>query len=392
MPDNDTKAIITEAYPEVDRALSIPANINKWKRFMMDFVSKRQTQLYANAPAKQMYYGADDVTKWFECTGINKTKIKAGIKGTFYYPIGNYNPQYAKDESTVALLCMVRYFLLNHKDAELKSALLNISFSGKFYPSVFYKSFRYEPAEYIMEYVINSMLTNKFDLVKQGNVVGAVMSVSDTWAHAYDERFERFDDNDVSYLVQQLHNRLDSFVHNIAILYYEAYKNKDAYITYDSDDVSEDNYHLADNDSFKITNIVSNAIKEITGKAIDFVNCKRASNDMVKFNELKAIIDSLVATKENIPLIQEYLTLMVSLYFQDNKLKDIKDIAFITYSIRPTPNSKNKYILRKKELLDQILLSNAENFARRRNRAATEQSYYRAFNAYLALICQKANK
>ena len=33
-------------------------------------------------------------------------------------------------------------------------------------------------------------------------------------------------------------------MNNIASLYYEAYENKE-YITYDSDDLSEDNYHLA---------------------------------------------------------------------------------------------------------------------------------------------------
>ena len=83
---------------------------------------------------------------------------------------------------------------------------------------------------------------------------------------------------------------------------------------------------------------------------------------------------------------------MVALYFQDSKTKNINDISFISFSIKPVPNKHNKYVLRKKELIDLILINNAENFARRRSRAATESAYYRAFNAYMALIIQKANK
>ena len=90
--------------------------------------------------------------------------------------------------------------------------------------------------------------------------------------------------------------------------------------------------------------------------------------------------------------MREYITLLIALYFQNNTSKDVRDLSFISYSIKVTPNSKNKYVLRKKELLDLILLNNSEHFARRRSRAATESAYYRAINAYFALTIQKANK
>ena len=388
----DTTSIKDIAYPEVEAKLKAPGAINKYKQFMNKFVQKRQKELYDNAPKKQIYYSVDDVNNWFSATGVNKKVIKQAIKGTYYSAIGNFNPRYAKDESTIALLCMVRYFKKAKLDQEYNMALMNLSFSGKFYPSLFYKSFRIEPADYVMDYVVNNMLTNKFDLAKTGNVIGTVMSIANTWGTSYADRLESFTDEDVTYLVQQLHNRIGSFIINIATLFYDAYEHKDSYITYDSDDLSEDNYRLADNDSFKTERIVENTIKEITTKNIDYANCKRASNNMVKFDELKAIIDSLVSNNDNIPIIKEFCTLMVSLYFQEAKIKDVKDISFISFSIKPTPNSKNKYVLRKKELMDLILINNAENFARRRSRAATESAYYRAFNAYMALMIQKSNK
>ena len=387
----ETTGILRIAYPEVESKFSNSGNLNKYKRFMAEFISKRQKQLYANIPNQMILYSYDDINKWFAVSGVDKTVIKVAIKDTYYAKVPAFNPSYAKDESTIALLCMVRYFHLHKMEKELNLALLNMAFSGKFYPSIFYRSFKYEPADYVMDYVVNHMLSNKYDIIRYGNVIGAVKSSVEKWYGTYKDRFASFNDNDVCYLLQQLHNRIGSFIINIAELYYEAYENKDSYITYDSDNVSEDDYHLADNDSFKINRIVDNTMTELCSKNIDFINCRRAANSMVRFEELKSILDCLLGKNENLPLIREYVTLMVSTYFQQAKFKDVKDIAFISYSIKAQPNSRDKYILRKRELIDQILINNAEDFQRRRNRAATESSYYRAFNAYMALMIKKAN-
>ena len=390
----DTTSIKDMAYPEVESKLNNKSNVNKYKQFMSKFMHDKQSFFYDNIPRKQMSYSQEDVTRFYTATGIDKSIIKKAIKGTYYSSIGNFNPNYAKDDSTISLLCLVRYFLLNQKSykTEYELSLINISFSGKMYPSIFYGSFKYGVKEYVMDYVVNYMLSAKYDIVKYGNVLGAIRSIANTWIESYGDRFRSFTDEDCVYLIQQLHNRIGSFVHNIAELYYEAYENKDSYITYDSDDLSEDNFRLTDNDSFRISNITENTINEIVNKNVDYVNCKRASNDTVKFDELRNIIDTVTSNNDNIPILKEFVSLMVSLYFSQAKFKNINDISFISFSIKPTPNSKDKNVIRKKELMDIILINNSENFSRRRNRKATESAYYRAFNAYIALMIQKANK
>ena len=181
-------------------------------------------------------------------------------------------------------------------------------------------------------------------------------------------------------------------MYNIATIYYKAYQDKNIYIAYDTDDVSDDNYHIADNDAFKAQRALDNALSYMANKGIDYPSCKVSCNESIKFDELKSILENIFANKENEPLIKEYITIMISLYFRDSKAKDIRDISFISYSIKPTPNSKDKYVIKKKELLDKILVNNSENFTRRRSRLATESAYYRAINAYFSLITQKANK
>ena len=390
--NTDTTAILDIAYKEVEQKLSNSSNVNKYKQFVGKYVQKKQKELYSYMPSKQIYYSNEDVDNFFRATNIDKKIIKEAIKETYYYKVPNFNPSYAKDESTITLLCVVRYFLKNKMDKELDISEINIAFSGKMYASVFYKSFRFEPAEYVMDYVINNLLSNKYDIIRYGNVINAVKSVTSTWVQAYPDRFNNFSDEDCTYLIQQLRNRINSFMYNIATIYYKAYQDKNIYIAYDTDDVSDDNYHIADNDAFKAQRALDNALSYMANKGIDYPSCKVSCNESIKFDELKSILENIFANKENEPLIKEYITIMISLYFRDSKAKGIRDISFISYSIKPTPNSKDKYVIKKKELLDKILVNNSENFTRRRSRLATESAYYRAINAYFSLITQKANK
>ena len=386
----DTKAILDIAYPEVEK--HIKNNIPQYKKYISKFMNKRSKQLYSNMPCEQIYFTADDETEFYEMLGINKTVITNAIKNTYYSDIANFNPSYAKDEITIAMLCIVRFFKLNNKNKELDLALCNIAFSGKFYPSIFYRSFpTVAPQEHIMEYVVTHMTTNKFDIAREGSVIGAMKSISNTWINTYTSRFKDFHDDHCVYLVQQLHNRIGSFMNNIASLYYQAYENKD-YITYDSDDLSEDNYHLAGSDSFKVQSIVEATMNDINTHGANQRLCKMASNNLVKLDEVKSIIDVMLADNRNIIYIKEMITLMVVCYFQESTTKDVRDISFVTYCIKTKPNTKNPYLIRQKELLNIILMNNSEHFKRRRNNDATEQAYYRAINAYFALQIQESNK
>lgn len=391
----DTTAILDIAYPHVEQALSNKNNVNTYKKFMADILQsgKRHDILFSSIPA-MILYSTTDVNGWFKSTNIDKSIISSAIKQTYYYKISNFNPRYAKDESTVAILCAIRYFLLHKMEGELNLALVNLAISGKFYPSVFYGKFKYKPAPHIMEYVVNQLMSPRYDLVRTGSVIGALKSITGTWIDTYkSDRFKEFTDYDVQYVIQQLHSRLVLFMKNISDLFYQVHDDKGVFITYDSDNVTEDDYHLADNDTMRISRIVDNAVDEIVTKNIDYVMTKRSSNNLVSHNELNNIIESLVNNRDNIPLIKEFITILVTLYFQNYpNNRSVKDISFISFSIRPTPNTKDPYALRKREITDLMLINNAANFARRRNRAATESAYYKAFNAYFALMIQKANQ
>ena len=205
----DTTAIVTMACPVVEKA--IQSNMASYKKYISTFINSRADALYSTMPSKQIYFTTEDSDNFFKSTKIDQAKIKNAISNTYYSSIASFNPRYAKTEYVIAMTCLIRYFKNKNLKKELDFALVNLAFSGQFYPSVWYGSFPYTPPqEHIMEYVINQVCTNKFDIVREGSVIGAVRSICNTWVNTpqYQSKFKEFHDDDVCYLIQQGQRKL----------------------------------------------------------------------------------------------------------------------------------------------------------------------------------------
>ena len=270
------------------------------------------------------------------------------------------------------------------KDREL--ATIHLSFSGKFYPSHHYRSYpKVPPVRHVMEYVVNNKLSNKFDLITQGSVFGAIRSVSNTWVESYADKLKTFEDEDIHYLVQQLYSRIGSFIKNIAKEYYDAYEDKDAFIVYSSDSLDSDNFHLADSNTLKVGKYTESVINAINTNGVDYKICKMCSNSDITANECRAVIESIISNRDNIPEMKELVSTMISLYFATGE-NDLTDIKFITYTIAPKPNAKQKEIVRLKEIIEEWLCESGTAYMRRRSRTATRNSYERCVRMYFAIV------
>jgi hypothetical protein len=319
------------------------------------------------------------------------------MKHTYYADIKKFNPQAAKDSTTIVALCVVRFFLLNKDQKNLDLAVIYLSFSGKLYPSIHSGSFTFAPTKYrhIMEYVINTRLTNKYELKKAGTVIGAIKTISLLWADSYRKEFTDFDDEDVVYVIQQIHNRIKSFMKNIATLYYEAYDNKE-YITYDNDAIPEGesggSYHLSDNDMFKLQKFTQKTMERINTSQVDYKLCKASADANVKTEEVKQIIESILNNRDNIKTIRELITSMIASYMNQSTNKDVVSNAFVSYATRPKPNSKDETINRIKDIIVDLLEDNSVRFRKRKSREATKQSYIKSLLIYFTLTIVSANK
>ena len=388
----NTSAIKNKLWPMVKSAMDKPNTKTTYKKLVNDFISNRADALYDTIPCDRMLCSEAEMDKLFDVLKIKKTDVAAAISETYYGEIKNFNPLAAKHEFTITQLLIIKYFVEAKLKKETELAIIHLAFSGKFYPSVHYRSYpTVVPVRHVMEYVVNNRLTKKFDLTSYGSVLGAIKSVGLTWVETYDKRLKTLTDEDIVYLVQQLHSRVGSFVKNIAIEYYEAYEDKDLYIAYSADSYDSDDFHLADNDTLRIDRITEKTVNHINSSGIDYRTCKLCSTSDITPNEVKAVIESIIGSKENIYTIKELIALMISLYFATGE-KEVSDIKFVTYTIAPKPNAKQKEILRMKEIIESWLCESGTAYMRRRSRIATRNAYERAVRMYFALTIHNCNR
>ena len=393
MASNRTSVIAKKIYPIIQESFDKKNTITRYKKNIQNFIEARSKELYEIAPYTRIYFTQKDVDNFFRSVGFTENQIRNELKNTYYWNM-RFNPQAAKDPFTVAMMMVIRYFVLkdDQKNAELSAIYL--AFSGKFYPSIHYSKFpTVQPIEYkhVMDYVVNNMLTQKFDLKREGSVFGAIRSICITWLNTYRNIFKNPDDEDIADLIQQLHGRIKSFMNNIASLYYEAYE-KGNYISYDSDNESDENFRIADSDSLLAERCVENTMRIINNNNIDMKICKMASDSNVKITEVQSIIEGIQSEPDNLPTVKELLRIIINEYFVDSKDKDVTSLNFITKSIAAKPNTKNKNIIRQKEIIENWLDENSPQYRKRKSRPATKSSYYKSVLTYYVLLINKANK
>lgn len=389
----NTTAILKGIYPKVSTA--VKTNLIKYKNNIGKFINVRHNELYDNGPYTRIYWTAEDTKSFYECLKLDEKVIANELTKTYYASIASFNPRCAKDPFTVAQLMCIRYFYLNKMKKELDLAIIYLCFSGSFYPSIHYGSFPVaQPQEYrhVMEYVINNELSQKFNLKKEGSLVGAIKAIADTWLNSYDDLLKSCSDADCVYLLQQLHNRIKSVIINIAQLYYKVYDNKDTYFAYDSDNYDDEDFRIADNDSLKAERYAQAAMNYITTKGVNYKFCKMSADSLVKTDELKAIIESIQSDRTNIPLIKEFISLTIVDFMTSSQVKEVTGVDYLSHTISSKPNAKDKNILRQKEIIVKLLDENSTDYRRRKSRLATANSYIRAVISYYALCVNQANK
>ena len=385
--------IVKNLYPIIKGIMD--KKTNNFKHCVGRFMTRRNAELFDIAPCSRIYFGEEDIKDFYTSIGIDEKTIKESIKDAYYFDIPSFNPRAAKDEFTVAVLCIIRYFVLAKKEKEIELSSTYLAFSGKFYPSIHSGSFPVvQPSEYrhIMEYAINNELSNRFDIKKEKSIFGVIKSICNTWINSYEERFKSFDDEDVVYLIQQLHSRIKSFMKNIAEVYYKLYAEKDKYITYDSDSLDDSNYHLADSDSLRMERYVEKTMTAINSSSIDYMKCRMASDKNVRTDEVKSIIESILSDNNNMIEVKELIRLIIVNYLNENKGKEISDVNFVTVSTTPKPNSKDKNVIRQKQIIENWLNENSPQYRKRKSRESTKSSYYKSVLTYFTLMIYYTNK
>lgn len=387
----DSNVLIQKLYPVIEKLLS--KSDTKFKAHMHKYFTDRHEVLFDIAPYDRIYYNQTDIDDLFKSIGITEEEVASIMRECFFWD-KPYNPQCAREPYVMTVMMAIRYYLLkkNMKAAEITTIYL--AFSGKFYASlhagVAFPKAPPSKNRAAMDYVINNVLTDKFDLKKEGTVFGAIKSLCVTWLNKYEDKLksQKSSDDDFGKLVQQLRDRERSFLMNIQQPFMKAIETGN-YLNYETDNLSDENFRLADNDASTAARITESTMNYITSNHVSLKICNDCKDSNVKALEIKDIMESIFSNNENLPEIRRVINIIIVDFMMNYPGKSLKSIEFISYTAKPKPNTKSELIIELKDTIISWLDENSPAYRKRKSRKATAMSYYRSVILYLAFVIAK---
>jgi hypothetical protein len=380
------KILLTEIYPNVEKAFNDKKNVDKFKNVVGKFVDKNSESLSVTGPMKLIIFSDSDINAALDIIGMTQNEVKKikskskDIKSsghTMSYPMNNILPLF------------IRYFHIHKNIDMVKITITYLALS--MYPVLFGKYWQYGVNENIMKYTINE-LSMKYKIKQTNNLLSALLETTYLAYELKQKDLERGYDIDIVEFSLSVRHRINSLFKNISIEYYKNHKEQN-YMNVEKDNSDEENYMESDSAVFQIDKIVNSVAARlvINGPNIKLITIA-ASNNRVSKNELRNYINEILID-ENMSTIKELIEAILFLYIYDdkNKIEDINSNKFLIYclDIYKRSNTVNKNIIKIKAILDKWL-EDLGTYSKTQNKT-TLNGFRRALYTFFVMSIQYVN-
>lgn len=380
------KVLVTELYPFVEKCFSNTKNVKELESIIGRFIDKNSDQLSAIGPTKIILFTDRETDVIYKMVGVTPDiarKIKNKSKDIKSSGQVLSNPFY------VLMAMIVRFFAIKKNETMVRNSVFYLGVS--MYPSVFYKYYKYEPNENIMNYTINN-LSNKFKIKQTGNLF---KSLDETYYGAYDlhkDGLIKGNDSDIVQFILALKTRVNSFMKKIAVEFYKNQKDG-KYLNTEFESNDDDNFHEADSSMYAINRIVDKVALKLVVDGVPIKLVKAAAqNNQVSVNELRNYTTTMI-TNEKINDIKSIIESILVLFLFDNKnrIEDINSNRFLLYclDIYKRSNTTDENIVKIKKILDGWLTELGTY--KKTQRLATINNFRRALYTFFVMSIQYAN-
>ena len=371
----------------VSRTFSNKANVDKYTKIFANYIDNNAEKLSTIGPLKRTLFTDSDRMKIYDLFGIDPDAIKKVAK-TVPELTRSVN---ASDPFNIIMVLIIRYFRISKDKINLKNAYTHLILS--MYPSIHYKYFKYEPNEQIMNYTISN-LSNKYKFKQSGNLL---IALTDT-ASVADEHFEkailRCNDKDIADYIMSFKTRINALIKNICAEYMKNH-SKGNYLNYEEDNNDEDNFKVADNNSFLIKRVSDAVMLNLSIKGPDskIIHIVSKMNE-VSISDLRNTLDKLCKDKKNMEDIREVVySIMYDFLFTGNHDQaSINSTEFLIYSLETykKSNTTNTNVVKIKNILDKWLSMYSETYAKT-NRIATMNTFRKSLYMFFIFTIQKTS-
>lgn len=334
MPNNKLEEYVIRdtLTPKITEAFSDKNNITKLLKAIQRYADKWSDLLLSTNLSKRLLFSNTDKKIIYDVTNISEREVKETIKKASVIKsswIVATNPFY------ILSITIARWFKINKMDSEMMAIMIYMSYV--LYTSAHSNSFKHLPNKEIMDYTINN-LSNRYIIKQKGTIQGAIEhTIGEAMIGRFNEELIRGSDLDIKDIIYALQTRMHSFMNNIAEKFYENHKNGN-YMFHEEEDLSEDNFRLSDNISFKIDRVVQLVSSAIITEGFDYNTCIKRSvslNPGSSTKKLVAMLNTLV--EKDMTSINEMISDILTLFIYKNtgnKIEDVGTMKFLSEALQ----------------------------------------------------------
>lgn len=386
MPKSDVNVLTTKLYPivysnmqnkNVERELLI--NIGK-------YFDRNSDVLYDTGCTNKLFFLDDDKEVIYKACNCTKSEIKDIIKESNYI---KDTWKILNEPLNTAFVLLIRYYTIKKDSEKMLNVLL--FYSCYFYSSLYFKYLPYGANKAVMDYTINT-LSKKFKIKQYGNLFETIRNTVLTSHETYEDRLIRGEDGDYAMYVSALKVRLNDLLKNIKNEYTKNY-NANRFLNIDSDDTSEENYHIADNTSYIISKLSQATVTRLNTYGPDLKLAKLSANAAgVSVNEVRNVVSHL--SDDDSEKIMKLCDMILQLFLTNGNSSDqIRGKVFLAQclSIYAKSNTNDKLILDIKKILDEWLKRFSAKY-RTTNREPTLSNFRKSIFLYFVLQIQAVTR
>ena len=360
---NNEFTLVNTLFGKVEKSFSDKRNINELMNYIRKYADKNSKILLSSNMSVRLIFTESDKKIIYTVTGITQQEVTAAIRQSTAI---KSTWQIATNPFYMLSAIIMHYFAIHNMPAELDAMTVYMSYL--LYVTSHKGSFKYLPNKQIMDYTINN-LSNRF-LIKQYGTIQAVIehTVTNAIHDRYSKEIVSGSDEDLKNIVTALETRVSSAVKNVAREFYKNHASGN-YMFHEDEDLSEENFHLSDNISFKISRIVSVVTTSIVSEGFDQYTCiKRAINLNPGSSEKKLTPMLRTIVTDDMDHIPEMISDIITLFIYKgtgNSINGIKTMKFVSESLQIyKSNSQDSVTLRIKERLLHWIDITAEKYGR----------------------------
>lgn len=294
--------------PAINKAFT-PKAISTMTKQMSDYVDRNSEVLMAMSMSERYSFADKDREVIYTALGVTEPLMEQEIKESKNIYSGNKiqsNPFYC-----VCILAM-HALLKQKKPMEKEAKMVMIYMSLMMYTSMHKGFFKYGANKQVMDYTL-SHLDKSFRIRSMTSLYAFLVDNAETTFDTYKDRIIKCDDNDITWIVNALWDRLKGKMRKLSNLYY-ANNESGNYLNADSESINPEDYHQVDSASFMIDRLSNKIYIKLLNHQFDSRFLKYAiTRSDTSFQKLKNLVDDIIQGDSE-GLVRQYISANIEYY------------------------------------------------------------------------------